>query len=382
MFEGIRDWVIGKFLDWFIEPLKKVNINYEKLLRILGIALIVIPFITFFSSLVNDSLSICIGPIIEQKSGNTTLEPIFEHKLMPTIAVILSFMDIVIWCLYVLLKIEKKNNAATYKRNMRSEVARSIKAPNVLLAFSDQNDKCLIEPEKWASIESNKEALVQYRDHLVSEYCKICDEFCEKVWVYIAPHIRAVNADDTVNISVKLFFDKDNGEKNVLNLGKALSSGDMRDLKHNVRPHSNNWDFLLSSSYKVEEDYAMSFIMKEQYCKSIFRCGNISAYREKLNDVCSMESSPRMRYRIPSSVVRPFDATLVNPILIRTGPTLNSYKIAGALCIDTTNSYSDWDQPGSYEETLVALAVSCISPILLHSMEDLEKVNSALNNVA
>lgn len=388
----IRDWFVEKVLDRIWDKIRTHNVSYQKLLVRLGLVFLAVFIICVWWHMVNDELTVKVTKSFLDQDGNVCYNEVYERSL-PSILLIIAFViDFVIWGAYFLLRIEKAQNAEKYRTEIalireektnegRGRVTENIRLAHTLLAYANQHDKSQIETEKWLSIQSNKTQLIGYRNRIVTKYFDLFDTYCRKIGTYIVPFIREKNPKDTVNISVKLFFEGAAGVQKVICLGKSINRANHQYDNDSVR-RCSNWENLLKNSYSVADDYAMSLLIEPEKEDMIFRCGDVAEFTKTRAHISEMENDPKSAYHVPHSVKREFNATLVCPILVYTDLSDGAYRVVGAVCVDTTSSYTEWNASHSFEENVITYAASCIAPLIAHSMDDVSKIDEAIRTAA
>lgn len=390
---SVSGWITEKILDHIFQRIKQINVRYQKILRWLGIFFLIISIICLGWHMLSDALYLRVTELSFAQDNSPITQEIYARSLPSFLMMFTGIIDLIIWAAYGLLCVEKKQNAEVFRakidekdaenrRKRRESLAKNIRIANLLTAYVHQHDNSLIDNEKWISIQGNDKQLIAYRKIVVTHYFKLFDDYCKKIISFIAPHIREINPDDTVNISIKLFFESATGTTKVICLGRALFEDNAQSLESVSERICDDWDKILSGSYAVTDDYALSLIMNPSSKHEVFRCGNISEYKKTVESVSLRENTPKYRYRIPADVTRNFNATLVCPILMYESISTGTYRVAGALCLDTTNSYSDWNTNQSFEENVISFAAACIAPLIEYSMKDLKTINDAMKKAA
>lgn len=388
---NLKEWIKERILDKLlalVEPIfskwiRKVNVNYERVLKAVAILLcgIAVCFGVFWW-IVDEGLFLEIS-ILANVSKISTTQPFesvtsFQCGLGQALTLSTSFFAILSVIAYVLLRIEKGNNRLSYRQTHRCELRISNQGVAELLALISVNEGYVVSPDRWKQTTLTVEEITNLRRRMISTYIKRFNDVCEKLSLYLTPHIRECNPEDIVNISIKLFLDGTGKDKRVLTLGKAISQGDPRDIGSRIEYMNKEWEEIVAEeSYGVEQDYAMRILLERQ-CKEAFCCGDIDELAKSLQNTADKGGAHR-RYATPSP--RSFKATIVVPILVLCNGNSDSFKVAGVICIDTTNVYTDWNQHGSYEENLISIAAGSIPGWVVHIMEELETASKVLREL-
>lgn len=217
---------------------------------------------------------------------------------------------------------------------------------------------------------------------LCANYSTWYKSFCDIIGKQVQEHIRRrpQNKDDAVNVSIKVIIPIKNS-KRLVTLGRYIdipSSSELNlissdDSEGIWRVKDGEWLEKLSKTYSVDEDSVICKLSNYKYKSEVFYCGNLKAYKEK------HDNPNEEQYRRPQSVKRDFNATIVCRISGKKTEQDHHYTVLGFICLDTTNTYEEWDTSKSFEENCICFAAKMIFPVLLHTYNEIQQIVELLN---
>lgn len=294
------------------------------------------------------------------------------------LAIIFLVFCIALFFAWGILKSEKKSNLSltrVKRRELQRDIARQ---SNELLGMIKSCEREFLIPTTWkfpsgptASPKETqllREAYDAMKVQILAEYERICDFIVQAVY----EHVRMINSDDTVHVSIKAFTKGDKGEVRVMSFGHA-TRGKMAAVESPFDKAFKSWAEIDRASFPLSEDYALSRVCTEDRRYSVFCCGNIDEFKANQDEGDSFG-----RYRRPAHLLREYNATIVCPIYYIQSDNI---KPIGAICIDVTSAYEDWDNHGSYEENLLTFVSSAIAPMMRHNIEEFNWAASKLNEL-
>ena len=328
---------------------------------------------------VSDAMNIiddgATGVATATKDEVTTMNASFSFYAL--IGVLLLAVGIFFFLGWLLLRVEKKNNAKTTifkRRELQTEMAQQT---NELLRIIHQYERDVLLPDIWKipkgsdpsriDTQSLNEAYNSFTKFILTEYRAICAFIVDIVY----KHVQSINSDDNIHVSIKAFSKNHYGKSIVFTLGHdSRGKGGVR-----VKPLDrgfDNWEDMINAAYLLTDDYALYRVCCDKRFRA-FNCGDINTFKRHQDDI-----DPFGRYRKPVHLTRDYNATLVCPVFYLSH---GDPRPIGAVCVDTTSTYNDWCQSNSYEEELLTFVSASISHLMMHNIDELNLAIKRLNKL-
>lgn len=281
---------------------------------------------------------------------------------------------------YILLRVEKRNNRAVFRDKKREIKRLSIKQANEMLKIKQEFERVHLLPETWkcpdtgSITEKEKQTILGAYESMEKQILQAYEKICLHIVSYAFPHISEINPTDSLHVSVKAISKNADGETIVISLGYAHQDSNDSPPKTKVITFKR-WSDRVKESYLLKDDYVLSRVCNDDTDFGVFACGDLKEFATQQDG----EADRFGRFRKPDHNDREYNATIVCPIYYVENSKIH---ITGAICIDTTSSYKEWNNSGSYEEEIITFVSSNIGPLLKHNIDEFNLAEKIIRKVS
>ena len=304
---------------------------------------------------------------------------LFNWSIYAFLGMVSVTVGFILFVGYILLRVEKGNNKTLFQYKRREIKKILSKQPNELLKIRKQFEREQLLPTTWGipangqASEEEKQIILAAYESMEKQILQAYEKLCLHIVHYVYPHVNDTSPKDAVHVSIKAISKNTAGEMIVISLGYAhQESGDLQP--KTKEPIFKRWSEMVQESYLLKDDYALYRVCNDDIQFGVFTCDDLRTFASQ------QDKADRFgKFRRPDHIDRDYNATIVCPIYYAEKSKIH---ITGAICIDTTSSYAEWHDYGSYEEELITFVSSNIGPLMKHNINELNLAEEILRRVS